>query len=273
MTHRASPETSPSFFQIGTSSFRRSIPCRHASKASARCGAEHATTTEASPMARSPVRCRIATRLSGHRSEHLAVRSRRDARSRARPTPRSAARSPRPRPTGRGPCRRRRTCRRRPDRRRSQRFVDGEGAGGDADQDRLGHGGHRIGRAAYDGLVMAGDERLRLRLRRPRGVPGRPPVPGAPARHVRVERAGQLGARATGRRRERRGGGTRRGTHRGRPPDARGGRARRGAAGRPVHRAGGAGGRRAGAGGSPSWLGERERRESEGPPRAGRGGS
>ena len=56
MTHRASPETSPSFFQMGTSSFRRSIPCRHASKASARCGAEHATTTEASVRYRGGVR-------------------------------------------------------------------------------------------------------------------------------------------------------------------------------------------------------------------------
>ena len=43
ITQWASPETRPSFFQMGTSCFRRSMPWRQASNASARCGADTAT--------------------------------------------------------------------------------------------------------------------------------------------------------------------------------------------------------------------------------------
>src|SRR3972149_3480547 len=59
ITQCASPEASASFFQMGTSCFRRSMPWRHASNASARWAAEHATTTETSPIASSPARALV----------------------------------------------------------------------------------------------------------------------------------------------------------------------------------------------------------------------
>src|SRR5258705_2134961 len=63
-----SPPSKCSFFQIGTTSFSRSIANRHASKASARCAAEIAIATEVSPISTTPTRCAIAMRTIFHRS-------------------------------------------------------------------------------------------------------------------------------------------------------------------------------------------------------------
>ena len=71
-----SPAVRASFFQMGTSPLVRSMPWRHASNASARWGAEQATTTAASPMASSPVRCSSAALRTGHRSSISAATSR-----------------------------------------------------------------------------------------------------------------------------------------------------------------------------------------------------
>jgi hypothetical protein len=56
-----------SFFQIGTSALSRSMACLQPSKAAARCGAETAMTTAASPGSSVPTRCTMATRVPGQR--------------------------------------------------------------------------------------------------------------------------------------------------------------------------------------------------------------
>src|SRR5439155_14060722 len=64
-TH-SSPPGPRSFFQIGTVCLNRSITMRQTSKASPRCGEEHAITMEASPTFRMPRRCSIATATCGN---------------------------------------------------------------------------------------------------------------------------------------------------------------------------------------------------------------
>src|SRR5262249_49102658 len=54
-TH-STPSGPRSFFQIGTVCLKRSITCRHASKASPRWGEAHAMTIDGSPMRRRPRR-------------------------------------------------------------------------------------------------------------------------------------------------------------------------------------------------------------------------
>src|SRR5262245_2623775 len=57
----SSPPSYTSFFQSGTSTFRRSMASRHAARASWRCGAEIAIATLGSPMPTRPIRWWIAT--------------------------------------------------------------------------------------------------------------------------------------------------------------------------------------------------------------------
>ena len=74
---QSSPPVQCSRFQIGTVSLRVSIANRAASKASARCGDETTTATDASERSRSPVRCRSAIRSrSGQRRRASAAISR-----------------------------------------------------------------------------------------------------------------------------------------------------------------------------------------------------
>src|SRR5262249_19692143 len=61
------PSLRISFFQIGTSCFRRSIAWRQASNAAARCGLATEMTTDVSPTSSLPVRCTIAALASGQR--------------------------------------------------------------------------------------------------------------------------------------------------------------------------------------------------------------
>src|ERR1700722_20808872 len=65
---QTSPPSKYSFFHTGTTSLRRSIAKRHASKASARCAADTAIATEVSPIATKPIRCCIAIRTILNRS-------------------------------------------------------------------------------------------------------------------------------------------------------------------------------------------------------------
>src|SRR5690348_13118258 len=66
-THSVRPSAQFSFFQIGTSSLRRSMAWRHASKAWARCGQLTATATLTSPTSRWPVRWTIRSSPTGQR--------------------------------------------------------------------------------------------------------------------------------------------------------------------------------------------------------------
>jgi hypothetical protein len=65
---QTAPPSKNSFFQIGTSSFSRSIVKRAASKASARCAEDTAIATLAWPTGTTPVRCTTATRAIDQRS-------------------------------------------------------------------------------------------------------------------------------------------------------------------------------------------------------------
>src|SRR3990170_2217125 len=65
---QTSPPSQTSFFQTGTASLNRSTRWWQASNAALRCGEETAMRRDVSPISRRPVRCCIATPVTGQRA-------------------------------------------------------------------------------------------------------------------------------------------------------------------------------------------------------------